>query len=58
MFGHVEVEHSPAMVASMTRTKSPRRWTAETVKKSIETRSRTWLARNVRHVCDGVRERL
>jgi hypothetical protein len=24
-----------------------------TVKKSIETRSRTWLARNVRHVCEG-----
>jgi hypothetical protein len=36
--------------ASTTRTKSTRRLALETVKKSIETRSRTWLARNVRQV--------
>ena len=35
------------------RTKSTRRPALGTVKKSRETKSRTWLARNVRQVCDG-----
>src|SRR5215831_1985473 len=39
--------------ARTTRTKSTRRRAVGTAKKSIETRSRTWLARNVCHVCEG-----
>src|SRR5438309_7421491 len=35
------------------RTKSTRKRAVGTVKKSIETRSRTWLARKVRQVWDG-----
>ena len=37
----------------MTRTKSTRKPAVGTVKKSRETRSRTWLARNVRQAWDG-----
>src|SRR5262245_5506087 len=36
-----------------TRTKSTRSWAVGTVKKSIETRSRTWFVRKVRQVCEG-----
>src|SRR5438445_819926 len=39
--------------ARMTRTKRTRRRAMGTVRKSIETRSRTWLARNVRQVFEG-----
>src|SRR6516165_37033 len=39
--------------ASTTRTKNTRRLTVGTVKKSRATRSRRWLARNVRQVWDG-----
>src|SRR5213594_2505337 len=39
--------------ARMTKTKRTRKRAVGTVTKSIETRSRTWLVRNIRQVCDG-----
>jgi hypothetical protein len=52
VLGHVEVDDLPAGVgwASMTKTKRTRKRAVGTVKKSIETKSRTWLPRNVRQV--------
>jgi hypothetical protein len=50
MLGDVEVDDAPAVVSETTRTKRTRRRAVGTVKKSIETRSWTWLARNVRQV--------
>jgi hypothetical protein len=49
VLGDVEVDDAPA-VTSTTRTKRTRRRAVGTVKKSIETRAGTWLARNVRQV--------
>src|SRR2546422_2449309 len=42
----------------MTKTKRTRKRAVGTVTKSIETRSRTWLVRNIRQVCDGGERRL
>ena len=53
MLGHVEVDDPPAMVSEHDKDKEYPKAQGGTVKKSIETRSRTWLARNVRHVWDG-----
>jgi hypothetical protein len=47
MFGDVEVDDAPAVVGEYDE--DPQR-AVGTVKKSIETRSWTWLARNVRQV--------
>ena len=53
MLGDVEVEDSPAMVNEHEEDEKHSQAALGTVKKSIETRSRTWLARNVRQVWDG-----
>ena len=50
MLGDVEVDDAPAVVGEHDETKRTRRRAVGTVKKSIETKSRTWLTRNVRQV--------
>jgi hypothetical protein len=50
MLGDVEVDDPSPMVASTKKTKRTRHPAVGTVKKSTETRSRTWLVRNVRQV--------
>jgi hypothetical protein len=52
VLGDVEVDHTPAMVGEHDEDKEHTQ-AAGTVKKSMATTSRTWLARNVRQVCDG-----
>ena len=53
MLADVEVDDRLRGWTSLTRPKSPRKRAVGTAKKSMETRSRTGLARNVRQVCDG-----
>ena len=52
--GHVEVDDAPAMVSEHDENEEDAEASGGHGKEeSIETRSRTWLARNVRQVCDG-----
>jgi hypothetical protein len=50
VLGHVNVDDPTAVGARTTRTNRTRRRAVGMVKKSIETKSGTWLARNVRQV--------
>ena len=50
VLGHVEVDDASAMVNQHDENKRTRKRAVGTVKKSRETRSRTWLARNVRQL--------
>jgi hypothetical protein len=50
MFGDVEVDDAPAVVGEHHEDEEDAQAGGSTVKKSIETKSRTWLARNGRQV--------
>ena len=58
MLGDIEVKDAPAMVGEHDQDEEDAHASGRTVKKSIETSSRTWLVRNVRQVCDGDERRL
>jgi hypothetical protein len=53
VFGHVEVDDASAAVSEHDENEEHAQACSGTVKKSIETKSWTWLARNVRQVCEG-----
>ena len=53
MLGDIEMDYPSAMMSEYDENEDTRRPAVGTVKKSKETRSRTWLARNVRQVWDG-----
>jgi hypothetical protein len=55
VLGHVEVDDAPAVVSEDDENERTRRRAVGRVKKSMETRSPTWLARNVRQVGEGRR---